>query len=83
MDINMTIENQDLIPLSDAIAEIGAKSGGDNLPSMSAIYGKANTGRFPCIRKGRWRFVRRSDLPLIEQVLLGSSSPASAFCAPA
>ncbi|GCD59748.1 hypothetical protein NBRC3280_2265 [Acetobacter pasteurianus NBRC 3280] len=78
----MTIENQDLIPLSDAIAEIGAKSGGDNLPSMSAIYGKANTGHFPCIRKGRWRFVRRSDLPLIAKVLLGNgNSVSTAFSA--
>lgn len=46
------IENYDLIPLSDAVAEIGAQCGGDNLPSMSAIYGRANTGRFPCIRRG-------------------------------
>lgn len=74
----MTTEHQDLIPLSDAIAEIGAKSGGYNLPSMSAIYGKANTGRFPCIRKGRWRYVRRSDLPLIAKALLGNSDSVSA-----
>lgn len=73
----MTTEHQDLIPLSDAIAEIGAQSGGNNLPSMSAIYGKANTGRFPCIRKGRWRFVRRSDMPLIARALLGDGNPVS------
>lgn len=65
----MTTENQGLLSLTDALAELNRarleKDENANLYAPSTGYGYASTGRIPAERRGRHYYVRRSDLPLI------------------
>lgn len=65
----MTTENQDLLRLTDALAELNRarlqKDANAGMYAPSTGYGYASTGRIPAERKGRHYYVRRSDLPLI------------------
>ncbi|GBQ53908.1 hypothetical protein [Komagataeibacter swingsii] len=65
----MTEENDDLIPFADAIAELNSqratRGAGDSFHVMTTAYSYAASGMIPTIKRGRFRFVRRSDLPVI------------------
>lgn len=80
----MTAENQDFLTLADAISELNRdilkKDSSRPLYAGSTAYSAASMGRIPTERRGRFYFVRRSDLPLIASRLpLGARrSPSSA-----
>ncbi|MFW6683547.1 helix-turn-helix domain-containing protein [Komagataeibacter intermedius] len=65
----MADKNNDLIPIADAIAELNqqraADGDGAGFHAMPTVYAYAASGRIPTIKRGRFRFVRRSDLPAI------------------
>jgi hypothetical protein len=79
----MPEENSDLIPLSDAIAELNRRLSPHrdvrDFYALQTAYSYAASGRIPSVREGRFRFVRRSDLPVIAACLPlgGRTSSAS------
>ena len=77
----MTTENQDLINLTDALAELNrerlAHDANASCYAPSTAYGYAAAGRIPAERRGRAYFVRRSDLPVVAARLpLGGRRPS-------